>query len=61
MEIILSIIVLICSSFLKNIQNTYIIKKKEEDDDTELKVDDMGHDFDHEDEDKLLNPPELTK
>ena len=60
MEIILSIIVLICSSFLKNIQNTYIIKKKKEDD-TELKVDDRGYNFDHEDEDKLLNLPELTK
>ena len=39
----------------------YIYYQEEKEDDTELKVDDMGYDFDHEDEDKLLNRPELTK
>ena len=49
--------ILIYCSFLKNIQTAYIIKEKKEDD-AELKLDDMGSNFD---DDKLLDTPEMTK
>ena len=40
---------------------TYYLEQKEEAD-TELKVDDMTYNFDDpDDEDKLLNPPELAE
>ena len=55
----MSMIILICYSFLKNIQTAYYYFSGKKDD-AELKVDDMSCNFD-DDDDKLLNSPEMTK
>ena len=52
--------ILICYSFLKNIQTAYYFFKEKKEDDAELKVDDMSCNFD-DDDDKLLDSPEMTK